>query len=213
MDRITFLHLTMDLQLTLSLFILIQGTTGTVSGGRKSENNSPASAAEIVSNDSSSAPLRSGRFKRCSCSSLMDKECVYFCHLDIIWINTPERTVPYGLGGPRMKRALQDTDQVKLPESTSRCVCAKHKDKKCLGFCQTAAELSFQPYFKKDKRKGLRKQHTSNKIIKRPEDVKHSIRNSFAFANLVRKLSKTRGTSHPWTHKYWSVWKHMKTMS
>nr|1EDN_A Chain A, ENDOTHELIN-1 [Homo sapiens]1V6R_A Chain A, Endothelin-1 [synthetic construct]5GLH_B Chain B, Peptide from Endothelin-1 [Homo sapiens]6DK5_A Chain A, Endothelin-1 [Homo sapiens]6DK5_B Chain B, Endothelin-1 [Homo sapiens]8HCQ_L Chain L, Endothelin-1 [Homo sapiens]8HCX_D Chain D, Endothelin-1 [Homo sapiens]8IY5_L Chain L, Endothelin-1 [Homo sapiens]8IY6_L Chain L, Endothelin-1 [Homo sapiens] len=21
----------------------------------------------------------------CSCSSLMDKECVYFCHLDIIW--------------------------------------------------------------------------------------------------------------------------------
>lgn len=30
------------------------------------------------------------RARRCSCSSLMDEECVYFCHLDIIWINTPE---------------------------------------------------------------------------------------------------------------------------
>lgn len=30
------------------------------------------------------------RARRCSCSSLLDEECVYFCHLDIIWINTPE---------------------------------------------------------------------------------------------------------------------------
>lgn len=37
----------------------------------------------------SSAPWRPHRSKRCSCSSLMDKECVYFCHLDIIWVNTP----------------------------------------------------------------------------------------------------------------------------
>nr|XP_008262167.1 endothelin-2 isoform X1 [Oryctolagus cuniculus] len=29
------------------------------------------------------------RLRRCSCSSWLDKECVYFCHLDIIWVNTP----------------------------------------------------------------------------------------------------------------------------
>lgn len=29
------------------------------------------------------------RTKRCSCNNWDDKECVYFCHLDIIWINTP----------------------------------------------------------------------------------------------------------------------------
>ncbi|CAI9581558.1 unnamed protein product [Staurois parvus] len=67
----------------------------------------------------------------------MDKECVYFCHLDIIWINTPEKTVPYGLGGPRLKRSLQDTKT----ESTDRCICAKREDKKCLDFCQASAEL------------------------------------------------------------------------
>ncbi|NWT60431.1 EDN2 protein, partial [Erythrocercus mccallii] len=32
------------------------------------------------------APPRS---KRCSCNSWLDKECIYFCHLDIIWVNTP----------------------------------------------------------------------------------------------------------------------------
>lgn len=29
------------------------------------------------------------RTKRCSCSELLDTECHYFCHLDIIWVNTP----------------------------------------------------------------------------------------------------------------------------
>lgn len=50
-------------------------STGAESGGEK---------------PSPSAPWRPRRTKRCSCSSLMDKECVYFCHLDIIWVNTPE---------------------------------------------------------------------------------------------------------------------------
>ncbi|MEQ2233195.1 hypothetical protein ILYODFUR_019504 [Ilyodon furcidens] len=30
------------------------------------------------------------RSKRCTCYTYKDKECVYYCHLDIIWINTPE---------------------------------------------------------------------------------------------------------------------------
>lgn len=29
------------------------------------------------------------RTKRCACSSILDSECHYFCHLDIIWVNTP----------------------------------------------------------------------------------------------------------------------------
>ncbi|POI31590.1 hypothetical protein CIB84_004659 [Bambusicola thoracicus] len=30
------------------------------------------------------------RARRCTCYTYKDKECVYYCHLDIIWINTPE---------------------------------------------------------------------------------------------------------------------------
>lgn len=47
------------------------------------------------------------------------------------------KTVPYGLGGPRLKRSVRDTKT----ESTDRCICAKREDKKCLGFCQASAEL------------------------------------------------------------------------
>ncbi|EPQ07651.1 Endothelin-2 [Myotis brandtii] len=42
------------------------------------------------------------RPRRCSCSSWLDKECVYFCHLDIIWVNTPgpETVANPGIGSP-----------------------------------------------------------------------------------------------------------------
>ena len=30
------------------------------------------------------------RARRCTCFTYKDKECVYYCHLDIIWVNTPE---------------------------------------------------------------------------------------------------------------------------
>ncbi|XP_039353941.1 endothelin-3 isoform X1 [Mauremys reevesii] len=42
--------------------------------------------------DGPGAPRR--RAKRCTCYTYKDKECVYYCHLDIIWINTPECTSP-----------------------------------------------------------------------------------------------------------------------
>ncbi|XP_026873706.2 endothelin-3b, partial [Electrophorus electricus] len=70
-------------------------------------------AAEILFRKESRARQRS---KRCTCFSYEDKECVYYCHLDIIWINTPERTVPYGLSrshsSQRFRRA-SGTPQVK----------------------------------------------------------------------------------------------------
>ncbi|KAM4705702.1 endothelin-1 [Rhinophrynus dorsalis] len=221
----------MDLQMILYLLmVFIQGAIGTESESTKPvpEKESSAPAPEAASHHNSGAPWRPRRFKRCSCSSLMDKECVYFCHLDIIWINTPERTVPYGLGGPRMRRALQDSDTEKLPESTSRCICAKSKDKKCLNFCQTAAELSVQSSLEKERSQvqqakdcsGLRlgqqciqKQLYRHKSKKRLETIEHSLKSSFAFAKLMKKLNDMKDMSDHWTHKKRGVWKHMKTTS
>ncbi|KAM4699013.1 endothelin-2 [Discoglossus pictus] len=65
------------------------------------------------------------RTKRCSCNSLTDKECVYFCHLDIIWVNTGGQTVPYGLGNPAHRRRRE----------TARCQCEDATDRNCVNFC------------------------------------------------------------------------------
>ncbi|XP_073522493.1 endothelin-2 isoform X3 [Phyllobates terribilis] len=87
-----------------------------------------AATATISSPDISSA-VPAGthmRVKRCSCNNWMDKECIYFCHLDIIWINTGSQMLPYGLGnaGRRRKRA------------SARCQCEDVKDSTCNSFCQ-----------------------------------------------------------------------------
>ncbi|NXC36471.1 EDN3 protein, partial [Campylorhamphus procurvoides] len=78
------------------------------------------------------------RARRCTCSTYKDKECVYYCHLDIIWINTPERTVPYGLsnyrGSFRGKRATGQTQSASL--SSLRCSCLDAQDEQCLQFCR-----------------------------------------------------------------------------
>ncbi|KAM9688186.1 LOW QUALITY PROTEIN: endothelin-2 [Trichechus inunguis] len=66
------------------------------------------------------------RPRRCSCSSWLDKECVYFCHLDIIWVNTPGQTAPYGLGNPPRRRRRS------LPR---RCECTSARDSTCATFC------------------------------------------------------------------------------
>ncbi|KAI5946985.1 endothelin-2 [Manis javanica] len=66
------------------------------------------------------------RPRRCSCSSWLDKECVYFCHLDIIWVNTPGQTAPYGLGNPPRRRRRS------LPR---RCECCSARDPACATFC------------------------------------------------------------------------------
>ncbi|XP_051949248.1 endothelin-1-like [Xyrauchen texanus] len=80
------------------------------------------------------------RTKRCSCASFLDKECVYFCHLDIIWVHTPERIVTYGLGNaPRKKRSV--TEPV-VPKP--RCKCADSQDKTCSSFCQLNNALRYK---------------------------------------------------------------------
>ncbi|XP_078413748.1 endothelin-2 [Cetorhinus maximus] len=67
------------------------------------------------------------REKRCSCSNMQDTECVYFCHVGIVWVNTPGQVVPYGLGNPLKRRKREP----------SRCSCAKGSDVKCRAFCQS----------------------------------------------------------------------------
>ncbi|KAL7829872.1 hypothetical protein AOLI_G00307570 [Acnodon oligacanthus] len=80
------------------------------------------------------ASARHSRTKRCSCATFLDKECVYFCHLDIIWVNTPERTVSYGLGSaPRRKRSAARA----ASNDAARCRCVDSSDGACASFCHT----------------------------------------------------------------------------
>uniref|UniRef100_A0A3B3QB63 Endothelin-like toxin domain-containing protein n=1 Tax=Paramormyrops kingsleyae TaxID=1676925 RepID=A0A3B3QB63_9TELE len=66
------------------------------------------------------------RVKRCSCNNQMDTECHYFCHLDIIWVNTPSKMTLYGLGSPLSRRR----------RSAQRCACASLSDRTCSSFCR-----------------------------------------------------------------------------
>ncbi|XP_036067833.1 endothelin-3 isoform X2 [Oryzias melastigma] len=78
----------------------------------------------------------SKRAKRCTCYSYKDKECVYYCHLDIIWINTPEHTVTYGLSSyqssPRFRRSAGNE---RSRTASRRCACTLRVDSDCSSFC------------------------------------------------------------------------------
>ncbi|KAJ0023310.1 hypothetical protein NQD34_003209, partial [Periophthalmus magnuspinnatus] len=77
------------------------------------------------------------RSKRCTCYTYKDKECVYYCHLDIIWINTPEHTVPYGMSSyqssPRLRRSAGVRNRTGA--RAQRCVCSLSSDAHCSHFC------------------------------------------------------------------------------
>ncbi|XP_028252713.1 endothelin-2 [Parambassis ranga] len=65
------------------------------------------------------------REKRCSCENQKDKECIFFCHIGIVWVNTPSHVVPYGFGSVRLRR------------DTRRCDCTHTQDAQCRRFCST----------------------------------------------------------------------------
>ncbi|XP_054478331.1 endothelin-2 [Anoplopoma fimbria] len=77
-------------------------------------------------------PPQRVRTKRCACNSLLDSECHYFCHLDIIWVNTPSKTTVYGLGSALSRRR----------RSTGRCTCANLDDHNCSNFCHHSPEVT-----------------------------------------------------------------------
>ncbi|XP_026520634.1 endothelin-3 [Notechis scutatus] len=90
------------------------------------------------------------RAKRCTCYTYKDKECVYYCHLDIIWINTPEKIVPYGLanyrGNFRVKRSTEQLHKSlhSSERSPSRCSCTDRRDKLCLQFCTWSVQCNLK---------------------------------------------------------------------
>ncbi|XP_034542822.1 endothelin-3 isoform X2 [Notolabrus celidotus] len=97
-----------------------------------------SSATEALLCSSCELPRARRRAKRCTCYSYKDKECVYYCHLDIIWINTPEHTVPYGMSsyqGSLRKRRSAGTRQVKKGTAAQRCACTLQSDSSCSNFC------------------------------------------------------------------------------
>ncbi|XP_062931960.1 endothelin-3 isoform X2 [Cynocephalus volans] len=114
---------------------------------------SPRSPGQEQGRGQSGVPVAKGgpahhRARRCTCFTYKDKECVYYCHLDIIWINTPEQTVPYGLsnyrGHFRDKRSLQLIPGSWKPskEKHLRCACVGRDDKACVRFCSQTPEVS-----------------------------------------------------------------------
>lgn len=99
----------------------------------------PAGEAPAAPAASAATQRRHVRTKRCSCATFLDKECVYFCHLDIIWVNTPERVVSYGLGNaPRTRRAVADS---MATGGGPRCRCVREDDSACRSFCRLEKDL------------------------------------------------------------------------
>ncbi|XP_053250369.1 endothelin-3 isoform X1 [Podarcis raffonei] len=115
--------------------------------GRVSKENETAvggllSAGNATVGKVAGPPEVHHRAKRCTCYTYKDKECVYYCHLDIIWINTPERIVPYGLANYRGSfRGKRSTERHRKSLHSSkqpplRCSCADRFDKQCMHFCR-----------------------------------------------------------------------------
>ncbi|XP_056337540.1 endothelin-1 [Danio aesculapii] len=113
----------------------------------------------------SAAPQIHRRERRCSCENLKDKECVYFCHIGIVWVDTPSQVIPYGMGS-RLRRDVE------------RCHCINRKDSKCLRFC---SYLSLQ---KKDEISTFRRYQPRN----------YKERYKFSFLQMLRRRNSTQTT-------------------
>ncbi|XP_019743644.1 endothelin-3b [Hippocampus comes] len=115
-----------------------------VSPGGVSGPSTELNSGGVAARKNSDATEPKSRSKRCTCYSYKDKECIYYCHLDIIWINTPERTVPYGMssyqGVQRMRRALVGRPSGHEQRDAQRCMCASlDQDADCHHFCQSSS--------------------------------------------------------------------------
>ncbi|KAF3689358.1 Endothelin-3 [Channa argus] len=127
---------------------LLPGQVDTLSADASGKAPKPCSACD--------PPGARKRSKRCTCYTYKDKECVYYCHLDIIWINTPEHTVPYGMssyqGALRMRRSVRP-ERGRSGVEAKRCVCTLQTDSGCSNFCIDSSQtLPPLPASKTDKR-------------------------------------------------------------
>ncbi|XP_062445242.1 endothelin-3 [Rhea pennata] len=112
--------------------------------GQKEREESEAAALLAGGRAKADGGALRRRARRCTCYTYKDKECVYYCHLDIIWINTPERTVPYGLSNYRGSfRGKRSTSQFESTfHSSFRCSCLDARDKQCMQFCRRMQDRS-----------------------------------------------------------------------
>ncbi|XP_051511506.1 endothelin-2-like [Myxocyprinus asiaticus] len=108
------------------------------------------------------------RERRCSCENLKDKECVYFCHIGIVWVDTPSQVIPYGVGSL----------QVRLRRDVKRCHCADKRDTKCVQFC---SYLYLQ-------------QEDNNVSVKRYQPRKSKERYKFGFPLRLRRHNPVQTT-------------------
>ncbi|XP_076840346.1 endothelin-3b [Brachyhypopomus gauderio] len=135
-------NMSFSVRLLMILGLVNVFTQGTSSFGSGQAQNVQLQTSELSSRRSRAADVLVGkesrareRSKRCTCFSYRDKECVYYCHLDIIWINTPERTVPYGLSSYRSSQRIRRASGI--PEVIrQRCTCRNHSDTQCHDFCK-----------------------------------------------------------------------------
>uniref|UniRef100_G3NY09 Endothelin 2 n=2 Tax=Gasterosteus aculeatus TaxID=69293 RepID=G3NY09_GASAC len=118
------------------------------------------------------------RTKRCSCSSWDDKECIYFCHLDIIWVNTPSKLLPYGLGSPPSRRRRR---------SAERCECLRPTDTTCSGFCH---ESSKNPRTNVSRRSVESGSTNRNKLV---ESFRSVVKSNIAIAKEFLSSNKNLG--------------------
>uniref|UniRef100_A0A8K9UF38 Endothelin-1 n=1 Tax=Oncorhynchus mykiss TaxID=8022 RepID=A0A8K9UF38_ONCMY len=125
----------MDFRILCSMLsMMYSGILHAVSSVPMEEDTAASTTATPV-------PVHHIRNKRCSCATFLDKECVYFCHLDIIWVNTPERVVSYGLGNAsRKKRAIKNPA---ISKQDPRCKCVHEDDSTCTNFCQLDIYLRY----------------------------------------------------------------------
>ncbi|XP_006891670.1 PREDICTED: endothelin-1 [Elephantulus edwardii] len=194
------------------LFMIFQGAPETAVLGAEL-STATEKEGDIPETSTSWRPRRS---KRCSCSSLRDKECVYFCHLDVIWINTAGPLVPYGLGAlfrRRPKRSLKDFFHTEAKDSSNRCQCTSQRDKKCWSFCQAGKELRVQDTMEKgwnDLKKGkdcsklgercFHQKLVKGKKLRRSKPISNSIKASFRLAKLKAELYREKQLIHNRTH-------------
>ncbi|XP_028296363.1 endothelin-3 [Gouania willdenowi] len=82
------------------------------------------------------------RERRCSCENQKDKECIFYCHIGIVWVNTPSQVVPYGFGSIRLRRELR------------RCLCIHSHDTECLRFCSVHTQIQEKGAAEKTKTNG-----------------------------------------------------------
>ncbi|XP_051955206.1 endothelin-1-like [Xyrauchen texanus] len=108
------------------------------------------------------------RERRCSCENLKDKECVYFCHIGIVWVDTPSQVIPYGVGSL----------QVRLRRDAKRCLCADKRDTKCVQFCSYL-------YLQQEK---------NNVSVKRYHPIKSKAQYKFGFPLRLRRHNPIQTT-------------------